>query len=164
MKNEIFTSAPFLLFARLIDTIEIKWLTWRAWCRARYLFPSAENLSISLSTKFKHLENIEIGDNVLIGPGVTIGAHAKITISDFVRISEGVLIETAGLDINKPLHYPHISKPIRVERGAWIGAKAIILGGVTIGEQAVIGAGAVVTKNVAAHAIIVGHPPRQLQR
>jgi acetyltransferase-like isoleucine patch superfamily enzyme len=50
--------------------------------------------------------------------------------------------------------------PIRVERGAWIGSRATILGGVTIGEGAVIGAGSVVTRSVPAHEFWAGNPAR----
>lgn len=58
--------------------------------------------------------------------------------------------------------YPHISKPITRRRGAWIGANAIVLGGVTIGDSAVVAAGAVVTRHVPPGAIVVGAAPRQL--
>lgn len=54
--------------------------------------------------------------------------------------------------------------PIRVERGAWIGAHATILAGVTIGENAVVAAGAVVTKDVPANSIAAGVPARVIKR
>ncbi len=51
-------------------------------------------------------------------------------------------------------------QPIRIGNGAWIGAKAIILKGVTIGEGAIVGAGSVVTRDVAPYTIVAGNPAR----
>jgi len=85
-----------------------------------------------------------------------MGAMSPIKIGDYVRISRGVIIETAGLDLNSDLPYAHVSKPIVIGRGVWLATNAIVLGGVTIGDHAVIGAGVVVTKDVPPHAIVVG--------
>ena len=144
---------------RGFDYIGYKWNAWRIYCRIKHLFPEAQNLSFSLSTSFKYIENISIGNNVMIGPHATIGARSPIFIEDYARISQGVMIETATLDLSKPLPYPHVSAPITVKRGAWIGAGAMVLGGVTIGEFAVIGAGAVIAKDVPPHAVVVGARP-----
>jgi len=64
--------------------------------------------------------------------------------------------------LTKPLPYKHQGKPIVIEKGAWVGANAIILAGVTIGEYSVIGAGAVVSKDVKPHSIVVGQPYREV--
>ncbi len=105
--------------------------------------------------------NIVLGNNVVIGTNVILGAASPIRLGDNVRISRDVLIETAGLNFqdNKP-PYPHISKPIDIEQGVWIGARAIILGGVRIGENAVIASGALVNKDVPANAIVAGVPAK----
>ncbi|TXH04024.1 MAG: acyltransferase [Nevskiaceae bacterium] len=132
--------------------------------RKKRLFPSHPDLVFSNTTQFKYLENLILGNRVIIGPHVSIGAYANITLEDDVRISQGVIIETAGLDLSAPVPYPHIGKSIVIKRGAWIGSRAIVLGGVTIGEGAVIGAGVVVTKDVAANAIVVGTAPRILNK
>ncbi len=162
MMMKIVTSWPFRLLSKGIDYAEAKWTAWRTYCRIRSYFPQARDLSFSLSTTFKYLENISIGDHVMIGPHATLGAHSKIVLEDHVRISQGVMIETASLDLSRPLPYPHVSKPITLKRGVWIGAGSMVLGGVTIGEYAVIGAGVVVTRDVPPHAIIVGTGPRAL--
>lgn len=158
----IATAWPFRQFHLGIDWVEAKWSAWRTYCRARSLFPMADELSIALSTQFKYRENITIGCNVMIGPDTTIGARSPVILEDHVRVSQGVTIETATLDLSQPVPYPHISKPITIERGAWIGAGAMVLGGVTIGRYAVIGAGTIVTKNVAPHQIIVSARPHAL--
>lgn len=156
------TSWPFRLLHRAIDDVEFKWRAWRTYCRIRSTFPNSRDLSFSLSTSFKYVENISIGDGVMIGPHVTIGARSPVLLKDGVRISQGVMIETATLDLSCPLPYPHVSRPITLERGVWVGAGAMILGGVTVGEFAVVGAGAVVTRDVPPHAIIVGASPHLL--
>lgn len=158
----LLTSAPFIWLSRLLDRLDFMWTAWRTYCRIRAWFPGSRDLSMSLSTVFKHRGNIRIGDHVRIGPGVIIGAHAPVIFEDYVRISQNVMIETASLDLSQPLPYPHMSRPIVLKRGAWIGAGAIVLGGVTVGEGAVIGAGAVVTRDVPAAAIIVGAGFRQV--
>lgn len=130
--------------------------------RAELLFPG-KRLVIDYSSTIKYPDKVEMGQDVWIGPDVSIGAFSGITFGDRVRISQGAFIETASLDIRaEPLPYAHVGKPIRIDDGVWIGAHAIILGGVHIGERAVIAAGAVVVKDVPAHAIVAATAARQI--
>jgi acetyltransferase-like isoleucine patch superfamily enzyme len=108
----------------------------------------------------KYPENITCGKGVVIGPKCSLGAHGGIRFGDNVRLSEGVMVETAGLDFSGSPPYAHVSRLIVLEEGVWVGARAIILAGVTVGRQAVIGAGVVVSRDVAEGAIIVGQAPR----
>lgn len=116
------------------------------------------------SVTVKYPENVRCGTAVIIGPRTTLGAKGGITLGDYVRISEGVLIETASLDFSTPPPYPHIAKPIVLERGVWIGARAIILGGVTICEGSIVGAGAIVTHSVPPNSVVVGTAARSISR
>lgn len=99
-----------------------------------------------------------MGDHVLIGPGVTIGAMGGVVIEDHVRISESALIETASGNFKAELPYPHKSRPIHLGYGVSICAHAVVIGGVRIGAQAIVTAGSVVTKDVPANAIVRGNP------
>lgn len=73
--------------------------------------------------------------------------------------------ETAGLDLKKgPPYNSHFGKPIVIEDGVWIGTNCIILGNVSIGKNAIIGAGCVITKDVAPGDIVVGSANRVLKR
>ncbi len=127
------------------------------------LFPNAGKGSRApLSVDVKYPENIRIGENVAIGPLTTLGGYASIELEDLVRISKGVTIESAGLDLSSPLPYSHIGKPIVIKRGAWLGARCVILAGVTIGENAVIGAGAIIAKDVGPGKVVVAQPFREL--
>lgn len=118
----------------------------------------------SADAQLKYPQNISLGRRVIIGEGVTIGAHARVRLDDHVRLSKDVIIETAGLD-TRAFHLPllHISKPIRIGQGTWIGSRAIVLGGVEIGARAVVAAGAVVTRDVEDGQTVAGNPARPIR-
>ena len=112
-----------------------------------------------------------IGQNVMIGPRVTIGANCKI--QNNVSVYEGVTLEddvfcgpscvfTNVLNPRAAISRKAEFKPTRVGRGATIGANATVVCGATIGRYAFIGAGAVVTDDVADHALVVGVPARRV--
>jgi acetyltransferase-like isoleucine patch superfamily enzyme len=108
-------------------------------------------------------ENIHLGDEVIIGVNVSIGAHSRVDIGHRARLSRDVMIETAGLDFTgRSPPYPHTSRPIVIEEGVWVGARALVLGGVTIGAHSVIAAGSVVTKSVPPGSVVAGVPGRVL--
>lgn len=104
-------------------------------------------------------ENLTVGDRVVIGKRVSIGCYAPVTIENDVHISPDVAIETAGLDF-RVLTRPHTGKPIVICETAWIGGRALILGGVTIGRGAVVAAGSVVTRDVGDYEVVAGSPAR----
>ena len=124
--------------------------------KAMALFPDAVNLTMDYRVEIKYKENISLGESIIIGSNVTIGAHSPVTIGDFVRISKGVSIESATLNIRAPLPYKHKSRPIVIGRGAWLGMNSTILGGVTIGENSVVGANAVVSRDIPPNSICIG--------
>lgn len=112
----------------------------------------------------KYPENIYLGEGVVIGVNASLGAHSPIHIGNHVRISKEVQIETAGLDFLTDLPpYRHVSKPIVIEDGVWIGARAMVLGGVRIGANAVVAAGSIVTRDVPPRTIVGGVPARLLK-
>ena len=136
-----------------------------SFCRTRALFPRTTDLVCHWSNDIKYPENITVGRQVVIGVNVTLGAHATIRLDDRVRISKDVVLETAGLDFSTGLPpYQHVSAPIVLCEGAWIGTRSIILGGVTVGRNAVVAAGSVVTKDVPDGAIVAGVPARPVRR
>ena len=125
--------------------------------RTAALFPQAPELPhCHWSVTVKSRNNIRLGRGVIIGPKCTLGAIGGITLCDHVRLSEGVVIETAGLDFSGKPPYPHMHRPIVLEDGVWVGARAIILAGVTIGARSVVGAGAVVSRSVPPDTIVSG--------
>ncbi len=133
---------------------------------------------------FTNLYGCRIGDNTRIGPyvemqrGVVVGANCKIQshtfICDGVEIEDEVFVGHGVLFINDK--FPRATadhgtlatgfdwdlQRTIVERRAALGSGAVILGGIRIGQGALVGAGAVVTKNVEAGAVVAGSPARQL--
>lgn len=149
---------------------------------------SLRNVTLGMNVKifdFVNLYDCEIGDNSKIGAfvevqkGVKIGRHVKISTHTFicegVTIEDNVFIGHNVSFIND--RYPRATtngrlqtdedwecSPTLVKRGASIGTSATILCGVTIGENAIVGAGSVVTKDVPANAIVTGVPASMRRR
>ncbi|MGE8422227.1 MAG: acyltransferase [Sphingobacterium siyangense] len=114
-------------------------------------------------------KNILIGNNVTLRPFTQIhaGKDAQVIIEDDVLIAPGVFITTNQHnfeDILKPIRLQGgNSSDIHVKSGAWIGANAIIMDGVTIGRNSVVAAGAVVTKNVPDFCVVGGVPAKVIK-
>ena len=111
--------------------------------------------------------NVTIGRHCGINQDVFILGHHRVEIGDYVVLSARVMIIDTGLQIAgfAKAEFPaHVSAPVRIEDGAWIGAGAIILPGVTIGRKSVVGAGSIVTRDVAACSIVAGNPARVIGR
>ena len=121
--------------------------------------------------------DVKIGTFVEIQKGVLVGDRCKVSSHSF--LCEGVILEAEvfvghGVMFTNDLHpratadgrlqneADWVVVPTTVRRGASIGSGAVILCGVTIGEHSMIGAGAVVTHDVAAHAIVAGVPARTI--
>ena len=113
--------------------------------------------NVTLST-FTAQAEIRIGNGVLIGDSVFIGAHEKVTVGDNNIIASEVLIidtDRHGID-----GQPAKEAPVIIGNNVWIGLRAMILEGVTIGDNSIVGAGSVVAKSVAPNSIVVGNPAR----
>jgi UDP-2-acetamido-3-amino-2,3-dideoxy-glucuronate N-acetyltransferase len=139
-----------------------------------------EGCSIGKGTKIWHFshvmpnctlgENCNIGQNVVISPNVTLGKNVKV--QNNVSIYTGVICED-DVFLGPSMVFTNVINPrsavnrkseyakTTVKKGASIGANATIVCGNDIGEFAFIGAGAVVTKDVPAYALLVGNPARQ---
>jgi UDP-2-acetamido-3-amino-2,3-dideoxy-glucuronate N-acetyltransferase len=110
-------------------------------------------------------QNVFLDNNVQVGNGVKI--QNNVSIYDGVTLEDDVFIGPSVVFTNviNPRSFIDRKKEFRatlVQKGATIGANATIVCGVTIGEYAMIGAGAVVTKNVADFALVVGNPGKQV--
>ena len=103
-------------------------------------------------------DRIKIGKNVFINSNLLAMARGGITIEDGAQIAANVQLLTNN-------HDPYerqilLCKPILIKKGAWIGTGATIMPGVCIGEHAIVGAAAVVTKDVPDCAVVVGNPAK----
>ena len=101
--------------------------------------------------------SLSIGERVFINQGARIVATSAIDIGSDVLIGDEAVIMDS--DFHAVGGAPSKQAPVRIEDGAWIGARAIILKGVTIGRGAVIGAGTVVTRSVPPDSLVHGAPP-----
>lgn len=110
--------------------------------------------------------NIEVGDNFYANYNLTILDVGKVTVGDNVQIAPNVSIYTAG----HPLHPDSRNSgyeygiPITIGDNVWIGGNVVILPGVTIGSNSVIGAGSVVSKDVPEWSVAVGSPCRVVRQ
>jgi len=106
--------------------------------------------------------NIRAGSNLFVNYDCVFLDCAPIEIGDDVQIGPAVQLYTATHPLDPVERRAGIegAQPIRIGNNVWIGGGAIVLPGVTIGDDAVIGAGSVVTRDVAHGAIVVGNPAR----
>jgi len=105
-------------------------------------------------------ENITIGKNVFVNHACTFMDRGGIIIEDSVLIGPKVNLITTNHPIHPSERRATISHPILIKKGAWIGAGAMILPGVTVGENAIVAAGAVVSKDVPDNVIVGGIPAK----
>ena len=123
-----------------------------------------EAVAMYSNVYLKNPQNLELGNNVTIQPMTYIEASGGVKIGSDTSIAHGVSImsethNTSDRDElfkNQGMTY----KPVVIGEDTWIGAKATIVAGVTIGNKAIIGANSVVTKDVPDYAIVVGSPAR----
>lgn len=105
---------------------------------------------------------VTIGKNVMVMGGCLMMSRGGITIDDDVMIAANVQLIANNHDLHD--HKLLLCKPVHICRNAWIGAGATILPGVTVGENAVVAAGAVVTKDVDANTIVGGNPAKFIKK
>jgi acetyltransferase-like isoleucine patch superfamily enzyme len=101
---------------------------------------------------------IRIGTGVFINVGVMVYAEVGVTIGDDVALANEVYVmdtSSHGIEGGDPR-----AAPVRIGDGTWVGARAIILPGVTIGRRVVVGAGAVVSRDVPDDVLVAGNPAR----
>ena len=103
-----------------------------------------KNVFINHACSFLDMGGITIGDNVLIGPKANL------------------VSENHPIDPTQRNHL--IGKPITIKNNAWIGAAATILPGITVGENAIVAAGAIVTKDVPDNTIVAGNPAKPIKK
>ncbi|EJE97972.1 sugar O-acetyltransferase [Liquorilactobacillus mali] len=109
--------------------------------------------------------NISVGNNFFANHDVTMFDFAPITIGSNVNVAPKVGFYTANY-LEEPLARKAkkmVAKPITLEDGVWVGGSAIILGGVTVGANSIIGAGSVVTHDIPANVVAVGNPAKILR-
>jgi acetyltransferase-like isoleucine patch superfamily enzyme len=125
-----------------------------------------EGVEFDHSVIFSTPSRIKLGNHVYIGPMSQLIGRGGIQINDHVIFGPEVLVMSSmhNWKNGNMLPYDQVEwlRPVRIERCVWIGMRAIIMPGVSIGEGSIIAAGAVLTKSCAPGAIMGGNPARQI--
>ena len=109
-------------------------------------------------------KNITVGKGVFINEGCCFQDQGGIEIGDNALIGQQVVIATLDHDLAPDKRANMIPAPVKIGNNVWIGAHATILAGVTIGDNAVVAAGAVVTKDVPANVVVGGVPAKIIKK
>ena len=109
--------------------------------------------------------HVHLGKNVYINAGLKLVDDTHIYIGDCTMLGPNVVLATAGHPIDPTLREKALqyNLPVKIGRNCWLGAGVIVMPGVTIGDNSVIGAGSVVTKDIPANVVAVGNPCRVLR-
>jgi acetyltransferase-like isoleucine patch superfamily enzyme len=141
----------------------------RALCKSKFRY-FADSAEFRPGAYAVCCSKISLGRRVVVRPGSQLMAdsHQGITIEDDVMLGAGIHIyvnnhrfDNVSIPIIDQDYYP--SEPVVLKKGCWVGANAIILPGVTVGENAVIGAGSVVTNSIPDRVIAAGCPARVIR-
>lgn len=105
-------------------------------------------------------KHVHFGKNIYANFNLTMVDDGHIYVGDYTMFAPGVIVATAGHPILPELRETvyQYNMPVHIGKNCWIGAGAIILPGVTIGDQVVVGAGSVVTKDLPSNVVAVGNP------
>ncbi len=141
-------------------TLFCRWTKWVRYVFAKGIIKECgKNVNVQSRARFSYNliigDNSGLGENCLITPGTKIGKN--------VMMGADVIILTQNHKYTKETYEGYVKKPVIIEDNVWIGYRVIILPGVLVGRNAIIGAGAVVTKNVPPYAIVGGVPAKVLK-
>lgn len=121
-----------------------------------------ESVVIKPRVNIKHPWRLSIGDHSWIGEGVWIDNLVEVEIGSNVCISQEAYLLTGNHDY-KSTTFSLIVKPIRIEDGAWMGARSIACPGVNVGRNAVLTVGSVLTQDAEANGIYAGNPAQKVR-
>lgn len=107
--------------------------------------------------------NIHLGENVFINSGCRFQDQGGIWIGSGSLIGHNVVIATLNHDLDPENRQALHPKPVHLGENVWVGAGAIIVPGITVGDGAVIGAGSVVTRDVETRTVVAGNPARPIR-
>lgn len=126
-------------------------------------FGIGQDCSVLMNCSFDCAENFTLGKNSVINSRCRIDNRGQVIIGENVSISQEVIILTADHDIDSA-DFRGQNKTVRIEDYVWIGTRVTILPGVTVGRGALIGAGSVVTRDVAPFTIVAGVPAKVIRK
>ena len=131
------------------------------------LSPESEVPGLHTPLNLEYGRNVTVGKGVFINFGATILAQASVTLGDRVMMGPNCSLITVGHPVNDHEMRAEgweIAKPISVGCNTWFGANVTVLPGVTIGEDCVVGAGSLVTRDVPDNSLVLGSPGRVVRK
>lgn len=133
----------------------------------RKLLEKCENISLGNGINISYLNKLTLGEYIHIGNECILNCYGGLDIGNNVVIGPYVTIWTVDHNYNDTTMLPfdniQLCKKVTIENNVWIGAKSILVPGITIGEGAIIAMGSVVTKDVEAFSVVGGNPARKLK-
>jgi acetyltransferase-like isoleucine patch superfamily enzyme len=165
MLSPIFLSKLFLLFFRNSSSpigFVIRYL-----CVSKLARCCGEKVIISPSVFFTNIQNISLGTNVVIGAMSYLDGYGGISIGNDVAIAHGCTVVSSDHaidEIGTTVKDSHaIADPVIIGDDVWLGARVIVLKGVTLGSHSVIGAGAVVASDILDWSVSIGVPAKHMR-
>ena len=119
----------------------------------------APNAVVEPTVRVFHPWLLTLGDWSHLGPGVNVYNLGPITVGDHTVVSQNAFLCAGTHDYTRP-NLPLLRPTIRIGNGVWVAMEAFVCPGVTVGDNAVVGARAVVTKDVAPGTVVAGNPAR----
>jgi len=151
----------------MIGNVKLKLRLLRSWVLQ---FLASFSPSSHLAVIFQRARGVKIGRHAFLGPNVSIDLlyPQLVTIEDYVSIGMNAMIfahsnPTCSMYLKKH-YYPRKVAPVVIKKGAWIPPGTIILHGVTIGENSVVGAGSLVLSDVEPFTVVAGVPAKLIKR
>ncbi len=145
--------------------IRSRWLSFsvlKVWILRRFGAQIGQEVRIKPSVRVKFPWRLTIGDYVWIGENAWLDNLAHITLDSHVCLSQDVYLCTGNHDWTHPA-FKLIPAPIHIEEGSWIGARAVIGPGVTVGRGAVLTLGSVTSRSLQPMTIYAGNPAQQIK-
>lgn len=148
-----------------IGSLKLKLRLFRSWLLQ---FLASNSPSSNLTVVLQRARGVKIGRHVFIGPNQLIDLIYPhlVTIEDYVSMGYGMIFAhsnpTSSKEIKK-YYYPRKVAPVHIKRGAWLGAGVVLLPGVTVGENSVVGSYSLVAKDVKPYTVVAGNPASKIK-
>ncbi len=123
-----------------------------------------DSVEIRLPIRSDYGANLKIGKGVFINSGVMFTDLGGIKLDDNVLVGPNATIISVNHPLDPQKRHTVEMKPVFIDKNTWLGANSTILPGVTVGQNSVVAAGAVVTKDVPANTVVAGVPAKVMKR